>query len=291
MNTQKLFLPILILISLPTFAQIKVDTFYIDGPGDSQAEFSKELSSASPSKKHIIFHRSIARREASFLDTVSISEMKFRFKQTLKGDTLFPAYSPRNVNENNHCRNIFSNDKYRCLGWTLSHHMRKIISLNNGKNEFTIDFPLDGQLRWDAITFQPMKLDGPSNTNNINRLETFLFQRDLNHQYVVPKSIKNSNNRHYTLLLSINSKGMLHVEPLLPAVLDATDKTLLSALNKAVEAFPAWSFRYLYTSDGRCFPARIYDVLYLSKGAEWNFKDLSYNKDAYNSLCQEYHNK
>jgi hypothetical protein len=84
---------------------------------------------------------------------------------------------------------------------------------------------------------------------------------------------------------------MLHVEPLLPAVLDATDKTLLSALNKAVEAFPAWSFRYLYTSDGRCFPARIYDVLYLSKGAEWNFKDLSYNKDAYNSLCQEYHNK
>lgn len=289
MNAQKLFLPILILISLPTFAQIKVDTFYIDGPGDSQAEFSKELSSASPSKKHIIFHKSIGRREASFIDTVSTSEIKFRFKQTLKGDTLFPAYSPRNVNENNHCRNSFSNDKYHCFGWTLSDHMRKIISLNNGKNEFTIDFALEGQLRWDAMNFQTPKFDGP--TNNINRLETFLFQRDLNHQYVASKSIKNLNNRQYTLLLFINSKGILHVEALLPAVLDATDKTLLSALNKAVEAFPAWSFRYLYTSDGRCFPARIYDALYLSKGAEWNLKDLIYNQDAYNSLCQEYHNK
>lgn len=274
---------ILLFVSFQVYGQIKVDTFYVDGTGDSPAEFSKELASASTSKKKLIFHKSIGRREAAFLDTVKVSEIKARLKQVLDGDTLFPAYLPNYASAS--CKNVFPRKKYHCLGWTLYENMKKIISLNNSEQPFTIDLNLHGQLRWEAMTAKKPKFDG--GMEEMNRLETFLFQRDVNHRYVAPKSIKNVGNRHYTLLFLISPNGVLHVETLIPTVLDDTDKTLFTALNKAVEAFPAWSFRYLYTSDGRCFPARIYDAVYLGKSGEWNLKNLIYDIDAYHSWSEK----
>lgn len=78
---------------------------------------------------------------------------------------------------------------------------------------------------------------------------------------------------NFSLLLQIQKDGKLKVHTLKPEKLSDPQQKLLGELQQVLADIPAWSFDYLYTLDGKIFPARYLKTAYDPVDKRWVFID------------------
>ncbi|MDE7377743.1 MAG: DUF5030 domain-containing protein [Paraprevotella sp.] len=103
--------------------------------------------------------------------------------------------------------------------------------------------------------------------------EQMFFSHDVNRTWA-ESNRKAYAKEKFSLLLVTEENGGITIYPLLPQELTDNQKYLLADLQETVDRFPRWCFRYLYTSDGRIFPARYVYASYAPDG-KWTFIDYS----------------
>lgn len=107
--------------------------------------------------------------------------------------------------------------------------------------------------------------------------ECVFFTHDVNRLWCERKSGESvageKRSVGFSLLLQIQKDGKLKVRALKPEKLSDSQQKLLGELQQVLDDIPAWSFDYLYTLDGKIFPARYLKASYNPQSSKWIFVD------------------